>query len=284
MGRQILGNSPWVVALRQQLERFEDKITVMQTHVSSSSKSGKGRPELNPRRLSLVDLMLDGLGQALASNHSTPVPRRPTPVSRLASHSLAPGCAAEVAAPAPQPGVTESEQTPLLTEAERRHAAGLMRVNHVGEVCAQALYQGQAAGAQDPRLRAFFVQSGLEEGDHLAWTRQRLDELEARPSVLNPLWYAGAYALGLLAARAGDARSLGFTVETERQVEEHLAGHMDRLPAADASSRAIVAAMKDDEAAHAAAARRLGAAELPTPVKSAMRLAARVMTTTAYRI
>lgn len=177
-----------------------------------------------------------------------------------------------------------AERVGSLDESARRHAAGLMRVNHVGEVCAQALYHGQAAGAADPALRSFFLESAAEEGDHLAWTRQRLDELQDRPSLLNPAWYAGAYALGLMAARAGDARSLGFTVETERQVEEHLASHMDRLPDADAESRAIVAAMKNDEIAHGEAARRLGAAELPAPVKWAMRLAARVMTKTAYRI
>jgi len=284
MGRQIAGNSGWAVAPRQQLGRFEDKITVMRTSSPPTSDIGRDRLVPRARRLSLMDLMLDGLGQALAANHSTPAPRRPTPAPRPIAESAEVISTPKEGASVGPGGASESDLAPPLTDAERRHAGGLMRVNHVGEVCAQALYQGQAAGAQDPRLRAFFVQSGLEEGDHLAWTRQRLDELEARPSVLNPLWYAGAYALGLLAARAGDARSLGFTVETERQVEEHLAGHMDRLPAADASSRAIVAAMKDDEAAHAAAARRLGAAELPAPVKSAMRLAARVMTTTAYRI
>lgn len=216
----------------------------------------------SPRQLGLMDLLLDGLGQALAANHATPAALRPTPSIQADS------------APGPEP----------LTDHERRHAAGLMRVNHVGEVCAQALYQGQAAGAADPALRAFFQRAGQEELDHLAWTKQRLDELESRPSMLNPIWYAGAYSLGLLAARMGDSRSLGFTVETERQVEEHLAGHMSRLPESDAASRAIVAVMKDDEAAHGAAARRLGAAELPAPVKWAMRLAAKVMTTTAYRI
>lgn len=248
---------------------------------------------VRPRRLTLTDLLLEGIGQALAANHTVPVARRARPAAAVRPRT---GSAGNEGPSAAAPGATSESDTQArqlgspdepnfeLTDAERRHAAGLMRVNHVGEVCAQALYHGQAAGAADPDLRAFFLQSAAEEGDHLAWTKQRLDELQSHPSALNPLWYGGAYALGLLAARAGDARSLGFTVETERQVEEHLAGHMDRLPEADTVSRAIVAAMKGDEAAHGQTARRLGAAELPAPVKWAMRLAARVMTTTAYRI
>ncbi len=159
-----------------------------------------------------------------------------------------------------------------------------MRVNHVGEVCAQALYEGQAITTSDDNLRDFYRRSAQEEADHLAWTRQRLQELGARPSLLNPLWFAGAFALGALAGKLGDRVSLGFTVETERQVEQHLAGHLERLPADDVASRAVVSAMKADEAAHADAAQALGAAELPAPVKGLMRAAAWVMTTTAHRI
>ena len=171
-----------------------------------------------------------------------------------------------------------------MDDAERRHAAGLMRINHVGEVCAQALYTAQAAVTRDPALRRQFEAASEEENDHLAWTRERLDELDARPSLLNPLWYAGAFGLGLLAGRLGDRASLGFVVETERQVEAHLQSHLDRLPAADHASRAIVAQMKDDEAAHARHAQEAGAVELPAPAKALMRAAAKVMTTTAHYI
>ena len=175
------------------------------------------------------------------------------------------------------------ESAPL-TEAERRLAGSLMRVNHVGEVCAQALYQAQALTARSPAQRQQMEHAASEEQDHLAWTEQRLRELGDRTSLLNPLWYAGAFALGLAAGRAGDAWSLGFVVETERQVEQHLAGHLSRLPAADAPSRAIVAQMKDDEAQHGRAAQQAGAAELPAPLRLALRLAAKLMTTTAHRI
>jgi ubiquinone biosynthesis monooxygenase Coq7 len=171
-----------------------------------------------------------------------------------------------------------------MSDSDRRTAGALMRVNHVGEVCAQALYEGQAITTSDDSLRGFYRRSAQEEADHLAWTRQRLKDLGARPSLLNPLWFAGAFALGALAGKLGDRVSLGFTVETERQVEQHLAGHLERLPAEDAASRAIVSAMKDDEAAHADAAQALGASELPAPVKGLMRAAAWVMTTTAHRI
>lgn len=171
-----------------------------------------------------------------------------------------------------------------LEPAERALSASLMRVNHVGEVCAQALYTAQAAATSNPGLRAHFLQAAREEGDHLAWTRSRLDELGARPSLLNPLWYAGAFGLGLLAGRLGDAVSLGFVVETERQVEAHLQGHLERLPAQDHASRAIVVQMKDDEAEHASQATAAGAAQLPAPVKTLMAGAARIMTTTAHYI
>ena len=171
-----------------------------------------------------------------------------------------------------------------LTPEDRRLAGALMRVNHVGEVCAQALYQAQALTARTEDLRRQMDRASREEGDHLAWTQTRLAELGERPSLLNPLWYAGAFGIGLLAGRLGDGISLGFVVETERQVEQHLAGHLDRLPANDLRSRAIVAAMKDDEARHADEAQGAGGQALPAPVTWLMRGAAKVMTTTAHRI
>lgn len=188
---------------------------------------------------------------------------------------------ARSARPVPGSGLAELE----MTEIERREAAALMRVNHVGEVCAQALYTGQALACRDPALRAQLAEASREETDHLAWTQQRLDELNDRPSLLNPLWYAGAFAIGYAAGKVGgDKVSLGFVVETERQVEAHLQSHMDLLPAADSASRAIVAQMKADEIAHAQMAMKAGAAELPAPVKSLMKVAAKLMTTVAHRI
>lgn len=169
-----------------------------------------------------------------------------------------------------------------LSDDERRLSAGLMRVNHVGEVCAQALYEAQAAFAAHPATREQFVKSGQEEMDHLAWTAERLRELNSRPSLFNPLWYAGSYVLGAVAAKVGDAVSLGFVVETERQVEAHLNSHLDKLPAQDQRSRAIVTRMRDDEIDHGDAAKQLGAAELPAPVRHVMQGMAKVMTTTAY--
>jgi len=170
----------------------------------------------------------------------------------------------------------------VLSPQEQRHSAGLMRVNHVGEVCAQALYDAQGRFAHTAALRRQFALAGQEEEDHLAWTAERLRELNSRPSLLNPLWYGGAYLLGVVAAKLGDAKSLGFVVETERQVEAHLAGHLEQLPAQDGRSRAIVTQMAADEVAHGAAAGALGAEELPAPVKQAMRAAAKVMTSVAY--
>lgn len=167
---------------------------------------------------------------------------------------------------------------------QRRLSGALMRVNHVGEVCAQALYQAQAFTARDPALRDSMNQAARDELDHLAWTAQRLEELGDRPSLLNPLWYAGAFAIGLAAGRASDAVSLGFLSETERQVEQHLAGHLDRLPAEDERSRAIVAQMKIDEARHAQHAEASGAQPLPRLVTGLMRAASKVMTFTAHRI
>lgn len=185
---------------------------------------------------------------------------------------------------ASKPCPTLAAQETELSPQEKSLSGALMRVNHVGEVCAQALYAAQALGTRDPALREHFLQACRDEGGHLAWTRERLDELGARPSLLNPLWYAGAFGLGLVASRLGDRLSLGFVVETERQVEAHLASHLDRLPEGDHESRAIVAQMKDDEAVHAQAAQDAGAQLLPAPVKALMRTAARVMTTVAHRI
>ena len=159
-----------------------------------------------------------------------------------------------------------------------------MRVNHAGEICAQALYQAQGLSTRDPVLKAHFEQAAREENDHLAWTMQRLHELGARPSLLNPLWYAGAFGIGLLAGRLGDAVSLGFLAETERQVEQHLASHLHRLPQADQASRAIVEQMKQDEARHGEAALAAGGIPLAAPVPSLMRAAAKVMTFTAHYI
>ena len=182
----------------------------------------------------------------------------------------------------PNPAVGVAE--PGLTEQEKAHSAGLMRVNHVGEVCAQALYAAQSAFAKTPLTREQFQKAGEEEVDHLAWTADRLQELGSRTSLLNPLWYAGSFALGAVAAKLGDPVSLGFVVETERQVEAHLDRHLDELPPNDLRSRAIVTQMRDDEVAHAEAAAGLGAAELPLPVKKVMQAMAKVMTTAAYRI
>ncbi|WP_234413945.1 2-polyprenyl-3-methyl-6-methoxy-1,4-benzoquinone monooxygenase [Ideonella sp. A 288] len=171
-----------------------------------------------------------------------------------------------------------------LSPEERRLSGALMRVNHVGEVCAQALYAAQALTARSPELRRQMRAAARDETDHLAWCEQRLDDLGSRPSLLNPLWYAGAFAIGLAAGSVGDARSLGFLVETERQVERHLDSHLERLPAGDHASRAVVAQMKDDEARHADEAEQAGAALVPPPVAWLMRAAARVMTRTAHVI
>ena len=185
---------------------------------------------------------------------------------------------------ASRPCPTLPSEVTQLDDAQKALSGGQMRVNHVGEVCAQALYAAQALSTRDPVLRQQFIDASREEQDHLAWTQERLDELGARPSLLNPLWYAGAFGLGLLAGRLGDRVSLGFLMETERQVESHLASHLERLPAADHASRAIVAQMKDDEARHAADADQAGAQDLPPPVKALMRAAAKLMTTVAQRV
>ncbi|MCO5101309.1 MAG: 2-polyprenyl-3-methyl-6-methoxy-1,4-benzoquinone monooxygenase [Burkholderiaceae bacterium] len=213
------------------------------------------------RRPTTLDRTLAGLNRALATLAGVPPSSRPMPVRN-----------ADLADDEPA-GV-----------AQRRLSGALMRVNHVGEICAQALYEAQAASTIDPVLEGEFRAAAREEGDHLAWTQERLRELGARPSLLNPLWYAGSFALGLVAGRMGDRISLGFMAETERQVEAHLARHLDRLPATDARSRAIVAAMQEDEARHGEHARRLGGVDLPGPVRWAMRAASKVMTSTAHYI
>jgi ubiquinone biosynthesis monooxygenase Coq7 len=210
------------------------------------------------RHLGLVDELIATADRALRTVASTPVATRPYP------------------APA------QSVATADLTAEQRAEAVALMRVNHVGEVCAQALYEAQALGTPDPRLREAFAEAAREETDHLAWTEQRIGELGGRTSLLNPLWYCGAFAIGLLAARMGDRVSLGFMAETENQVERHLQGHLDRLPAADEPSRAVVEQMRVDEVRHGHTATALGGVELPLPARLAMRLAAKVMTSTAH--
>ena len=171
-----------------------------------------------------------------------------------------------------------------ITAEEARHAAGLMRVNHVGEICAQALYRSQAMLCKDPQATEVLLEAAQEEVDHLAWCDERLRELDSRPSVFNPLWYAGSFALGLLASRAGVPYNLGFMAETERQVEEHLESHLETLPVNDHRSRRIVEKMRDDEIEHRRTAENHGAVSLPVPVKTLMRMMSKVMTTTAYRL
>ena len=171
-----------------------------------------------------------------------------------------------------------------LDDDERRHSAGLMRINHVGEVCAQALYNGQAAVARDPSTRAHLLEAAQEETDHLAWCADRLRELDSRPSLLNPVWYAGSFAIGVVAGLRGDGWNLGFVVETERQVEAHLDEHLGSLPAGDERSRAIIRTMKADEARHADNAEQAGARVLPQPIPRLMALSSKVMKLVAYRL
>lgn len=173
---------------------------------------------------------------------------------------------------------------PALSDTERRTAAALMRVNHAGEIAAQALYHGQAFAARSEQTRELLLAAAREESDHLAWCETRLRELRSRPSLLDPLWYAGSFAIGALAALSGDPASLGFVVETERQVERHLDDHLQRLPASDARSRAILEKMREDEIAHGTRARQAGGIDLPAPVRTVMKHTARLMTRTAYFI
>ena len=171
-----------------------------------------------------------------------------------------------------------------LNALERKHAAGLMRVNHVGEVCAQALYQSQKLVARNPEIQGMLDHSGQEEMDHLAWCETRLQELGSHTSYLNPLWYAGSFAIGLAAGLAGDKWSLGFVAETEKQVENHLESHLEKLPKDDQRSRAIVDQMRIDEIAHGQAAKNAGGVDLPEPIQKIMQVMSKVMTTTAYKI
>jgi len=210
--------------------------------------------------------------------------RRLTPLDRLLEQADL-GLRAAVGRPHPQrPNPGAGHDGHLVDAAARRHAAGLLRVDHAGEVAAQGLYHGQSLTARRPEIRAAMRQAASEEGDHLAWCRDRLEELGERPSLLNPAWYLGSVVIGALAGAAGDRWSLGFMAETERQVEGHLDDHLSRLPAEDARSRAILEQMKADEIGHAQAAMAAGGSELPTPVRRLMTLISRVMTTTAYRL
>jgi len=186
---------------------------------------------------------------------------------------------AQASRPLPAAGAT-----PELTDAERRESGALMRVNHTGEVAAQALYHGQAFAARSERTRHLLLKAAREESDHLAWCEARLSELQSRTSFLNPLWYAGSFTIGAITAAFGDRVSLGFVSETERQVEGHIDEHLTRLPARDFRSRSILEAMRADEIAHGAAARAAGGAELPAPARSLMKHTSRVMTHTAYWI
>lgn len=199
-------------------------------------------------------------------------------IQRALATALAPANAAT--RPSPAGDIAEGN----LDESERRHAAGLMRVNHTGEVCAQALYSGQASVARDAQTRRHLLDAAAEETDHLVWCGERLRALRARPSLFNPLWYAGSFAIGAAAALIDDKVSLGFVVETERQVEAHLGEHLRKLPPADARSRAVLQQMQADEARHGAQAKAAGGIELPPPVPSFMRLASALMKTVAYRI
>ena len=208
------------------------------------------------RRLTPVDRLLQQADLALRATFGRPTPRRGNPGAGRDGH--------------------------LADNSARQHAAGLMRVNHAGEVAAQGLYHGQALTARRPEIRHQMAEAARDEGDHLAWCHDRLQELGARPSVLNPLWYAGSMAIGALAGAMGDRYSLGFMAETERQVEGHLDDHLARLPSGDERSRAILEQMKADEIGHAQAAMEAGGAALPAPVRHLMRLTSRVMTRTAY--
>ena len=214
-------------------------------------------PSAAVRHLSPLDRLLVEAQRALETTLGDPAAARPYPAT---------AADAELADPA------------------RRHAAGLMRINHVGEVCAQGLYFGQAAVARDPATRQHLLEAAQEETDHLAWCAARLRELDSRPSLFNPLWYAGSYTIGVLAGLRGDGWNLGFVVETERQVEAHLDEHLQALPQADLRSRAILRTMKADEARHADHAEAAGARTLPAPIPAAMAGASRLMKTVAYRL
>jgi ubiquinone biosynthesis monooxygenase Coq7 len=214
---------------------------------------------------------------------SRPVPDAPPPDAR-ATVRPAPGTAAANANEASAPLADVPASRSSLSDADRRKSASLMRVNHSGEVAAQALYHGQALVSRSTATQQLLLKAAHEEADHLAWCETRLKELDSRTSLLNPLWYCGSFAIGALAAAAGDRTSLGFVVETERQVEGHINEHLARLPADDARSRAILNVMRTDEIGHGATAKSAGASELPAPIRMVMRQVARVMTKTAYWI
>jgi ubiquinone biosynthesis monooxygenase Coq7 len=214
---------------------------------------------MEDRHFSPIDRVLAGLDYALRTVNSSPTRgTRPNPAAGL-------------------------EETDL-TAAERSHAAGLMRVNHAGEIAAQGLYQGHAAVARDPSIEEQMKQAADEELDHLAWCEERLTELGSGPSILRPIWYTGAFTIGAASGALGDKWSLGFIEETERQVSDHLTGHLAKLPENDVKSRAIVTQMRDEEEEHGANASAAGAAKLPPPVQSLMRSVAKVMTRAAYWI
>jgi 3-demethoxyubiquinol 3-hydroxylase len=214
-----------------------------------------------------------------------PVPDRSlTPLDRLiaavdqASRTLI--ARPQAGRPYPADGLPETVQS----EADRRHVAGLMRVNHAGEIAAQALYQGQALVAQNEQTRDALLEAGREETDHLAWCATRIEELGSRPSILSPVWYGGSFAIGVLAALVSDRASLGFVAETEKQVVEHLHGHLQQLPDGDQRTKAIIVQMSDDEARHGRDALAAGGMALPSLARGLMKLTAKVMTRTAYRI
>ena len=186
--------------------------------------------------------------------------------------------------PAVRPSPAQESPHADLSQEEARHAAGLMRINHTGEICAQALYEGQALTARDAQTRSHLLDAAQEEADHLAWCEERLEELDARPSVLNPAFYAASFAMGAATGLIGDRVSLGFVEATEHQVSEHLEDHLERLPEQDARSRAIVEVMREEEERHGADALLAGGVEFPLPIKQAMRLLSRVMTETTYRV
>lgn len=208
----------------------------------------------------------------------------PVPTSSAAKVPATPGQPAAVGTPGAPETETRTAANAALSEFEKRESAALMRVNHAGEIAAQALYHGQALVARSAATRQLLLKAAKEETDHLAWCEARLKELDARPSLLNPLWYAGSFAIGAAAALLGDRASLGFVVETERQVEGHLDEHLARLPPDDARSRAILQTMRADEIAHGLSAKAAGGAELPSPVRFLMRNTARLMTSAAYWI
>jgi len=221
--------------------------------------------------------------QAHSADNARPAGRRLSVFDRLVmAADSALRASASGHAEARRPSPADERAGADLIDADRQVASRLMRVNHSGEVAAQALYEGQALTARERHVRRALRRAAREEEDHLVWCEDRVRELGGRPSALNPLWYAGSYAIGALAGLAGDARSLGFIAETERQVVEHLAGHLERLPADDERSRAILEQMQADEARHGADAERAGGVALPPPIRRLMRMTARVMTGTAY--